>query len=257
MKKIVFISGLHRSGTSILHRFISTSEEVTGFENTGVPEDEGQLLQSVFEPAATYGGPGKFAFDARARLDEHSPLVTPANREKLLAAWEPYWDPDRPLRVEKSPPNLIRTRFFQALFPAAYFITIVRHPLAVSLATQKWSRNSLDELVRHWITAYEIYQEDRGALERELTFSYEEMTSNPGEVLATIENFLGIKINYRNQLADKNDKYFQRWQTDPWWHLTKKKRREAIVKKYEAAVNRLGYSLTDVTRYPSCIPEAV
>lgn len=257
MKKIVFIAGLHRSGTSILHRIISTSEEATGFENTGVPEDEGQLLQSVFEPAGTYGGPGKFAFDKRAHLDERSILVNDANRRILTKEWEKYWDPDRPIRIEKSPPNLIRTRFFQALFPEAYFITIIRHPIAVSFATQKWSRTGVDDLLRHWITAHEIYQQDRRHLQRELTFSYEEMTSNCSEILANIQDFLGIKIDYQNQLEDKNGKYFNRWQRNDWWQFMKKKNQEGLIDKYEAAINRFGYSLKDLKKYPATIPECV
>ena len=257
MKKIVFIVGLHRSGTSILHRIIRASGKVTGFEGTGVPQDEGQLLQSVFEPAATYGGPGKFAFDPRAHLDETSELITEANRQKLIQEWERYWDPHLPIRVEKSPPTLIRTRFFQALFPDAYFITIMRHPVAVSLATKKWSRTSVDDLLRHWLVAHEIYQKDRPALQRELTFSYEEITNHVEEVLPRIEQFLDVKIDYRNQLEDKNGKYFDRWQKNHWWQFTKPKNQQRMIDQYETAINQFGYSLKDLSRYPTVIPERV
>ena len=36
-----------------------------------------------------------------------------------------------PVLVEKSPPNLVRTRFLQALFPDARQIVVTRHPIAV------------------------------------------------------------------------------------------------------------------------------
>ena len=255
MKKTVFISGLHRSGTSILHRIVSTSGEVTGFENTGAIEDEGQLLQTVFEPASTYGGPGKFAFDPQARLNEKSTLINDANRQKLNEEWGKYWDPTKTIRVEKSPPNLIRTRFFQGMYPDAYFIPIIRHPVAVSYATQKWSKTSLDDLIRHWIAAYEIYQEDRGRLERELTFSYEEMTHNDAEIIRQVESFLGITIAYHNQLTDKNSRYFERWKKNEWWQFVKKNNYKRIVEKYETAVNQFGYSLVDLEKYPSMIPQ--
>lgn len=255
MKKTVFISGLHRSGTSILHRIISTSDEVTGFEDTGAIEDEGQLLQTVFEPASTYGGPGKFAFHKDARLDESSSLIGATNRQTLTGEWEKYWSPDKTFRVEKSPPNLIRTRFFQAMFSNTYFITIIRHPIAVSYATQKWSKTTLRELIHHWIAAYEIYQEDRRHLERELTFSYEEMTHHDTDVIQRIEEFLGISIDYRHQLSDKNGAYFDRWQKNEWWQLMKKSQRREIIEEYEPAVNRFGYSLIELERYPSMIPE--
>jgi hypothetical protein len=47
-ERLVFIGGLHRSGTSIVHRCLSDHPDVSGFQSTGVWEDEGQHLQSVY-----------------------------------------------------------------------------------------------------------------------------------------------------------------------------------------------------------------
>ena len=51
--RYVFVTGLHRSGTSLLARCIAQHPQVSGFSGTGVPEDEGQLLQSVYPPGST------------------------------------------------------------------------------------------------------------------------------------------------------------------------------------------------------------
>ena len=117
----LFLGGLHRSGTSILHRLLREHSATSGFYNTGVPEDEGQHLQTVFPAAKVFGGPGLFAFYPNVHLCDQSPLVSSINRDQLLREWGAYYDLDKKLLLEKSPPNLVRSRFFQELFPNSKF----------------------------------------------------------------------------------------------------------------------------------------
>jgi len=250
MNKFVFISGLHRSGTSILHRVLSTSSDISGFNNTGVPEDEGQHLQSVFKAAKYFGGPGKFAFNGDARLNENSSLISSQNKNKLLNEWGNFWDKEKPIWIEKSPPNIIRTRFFQSLFPEAYFITIIRHPVAVSLATQKWSKTSYDSLINHWITAHKIYQQDRTKLRNEFFFSYEYMVNYPRELIKNLSNFLDTEIPYNEQFKNSNEKYFMQWNNISLWKWNKMYHRNKSIRKYESYVNDFGYSLINLADYP-------
>ncbi len=81
-KQFVFVAGLHRSGTSLLFQCLRDHPQISGFENTGVPEDEGQHLQSVYQPAHKFGRPGTFGFNPDSYLTESSPLVTEENRER-------------------------------------------------------------------------------------------------------------------------------------------------------------------------------
>lgn len=251
MEKLVFICGLHRSGTSILHKTLSGSEHFSGFHDTGIFEDEGQHLQTVFPPDMDFGGPGKFAFNKNSRLDESSPLISLENKDKLLKEWGKYWDAQKPIWIEKSPPNLIRMRFFQELFPDAYFITISRHPIAVSLATQKWSRTTIDNLIKHWITAHEIYRSDREKVNKELYFSYEEMVYSPEKVMKAVETFLGTNISFVNNFKNFNGKYFDIWSEDKIWQFMKKHRKKKSIELYEKSINEFGYSLVDFEKYPS------
>ena len=115
--RFVFIGGLHRSGTTFLWRCMGEHPLVSMFPITLRPPAEGQLLQSVYPRASVYGGPGRFGFSPEAHLTEGSPLVSAESRMRLLADWAPLWDLDKPVLLEKSPPNLIRGRFLQALFP--------------------------------------------------------------------------------------------------------------------------------------------
>ena len=119
-------------------------------------EDEGQYLQNVYPATMNYGGTGKFGFDPRAHLTETSVLLTPANA-KLRESWHAYGTKQGDF-VEKTPGNLIKTRFFQAVFPNGYFIVIRRHPVAVSMATQKWNLSlaSLHSLFEHWLQCHEL-----------------------------------------------------------------------------------------------------
>jgi hypothetical protein len=160
-KKFIFISGLHRSGTSLLYKILKEQDEISGLSKTNELEDEGQHVQTVYKPAYEFGGVGKFGFDINARLDENSKLINEINRKKLFNEWSRFWDLEKNILLEKSPPNIIRTRFLQKMFPNSYFINITRHPIATSIASKKWSKTSLDELISHWIKCHEIFNEDK------------------------------------------------------------------------------------------------
>jgi len=54
--RLVFVGGLHRSGTTPLTRCLAAHSQISGFEGTGVEEDEGQHLQTVYPPARAHGG---------------------------------------------------------------------------------------------------------------------------------------------------------------------------------------------------------
>src|SRR5437763_9781010 len=161
-RRYVFICGLHRSGTTLLGRNVARLENCTGFSNTGVIEDEGQFLQDVYPPSKAHGGPGRFGFDPRAHLTESSPLVTLQNAVKLRQSWERYWDLSKDICVEKTPGNLLKTRFLQAMFPNAYFVVIKRHPVSVSMANQKWKVGftPIHRLFDHWLRCYALFEED-------------------------------------------------------------------------------------------------
>ncbi len=244
--RFVFVAGLHRSGTSILHDCLSEHPLISGFKDTGVPEDEGQHLQTVFLPASAYGGPGRFGFHPAARLTERSPLVSDENRVKLLSEWKRYWDTTKPVLLEKSPPSLLRTRFCQALFPDCFFVIITRHPIAASLATQKWSRTSVHSLVKHWLVCHEMFDADRPLLKNVMIVKYEEFVADPAKQLAQIFAYLQLP-NHRCTavVKDANHKYFQTWEARRRSFRGRLKR-ALLVRRFEKRVNRWGYSLQNV-----------
>ena len=215
-RRYVFICGLHRSGTSLLGRNIARMENCTGFKDTGVIEDEGQFLQDVYPTAMTYGGAGRFGFDSRAHLTETSVLFTPANAARLRKSWHAHWDNSKTIFVEKTPGNLLKTRFLQAVFPKSYFIVIRRHPVAVSMANQRWkvSLTPLHNLFDHWLHCHALFDEDKKYLKHVYELSYEDYVRDPDKYHEEIAAFIGTRVpaNPMEQVTDLyNERYFNRW----------------------------------------------
>jgi hypothetical protein len=253
--RYIFVGGLHRSGTSVLFRSLRDHPEVSGFLGTASPEDEGMHLQTVYPPSGRYGGAGAFGFRPEAHLTEASALVTDANRRKLFSEWSRYWDLSKTYLLEKSPPNLIRTRFLQAMFPNSYFIIMFRHPLAVSYATQKWYRKyrinwrGFPRIFEHWLLCHEIFQADRKHLDHVFVVKYEEFVAEPYQWVNEMYRFLGLSHYSMSQeiISGVNNTYFRLWQKNLAGFFSGRMNRK-IIERYEERVRCFGYSLIDLDR---------
>ncbi|HEX5882849.1 MAG TPA: sulfotransferase [Actinomycetota bacterium] len=249
--RLVFVGGLHRSGTTPLARCLAAHRQISGFANTGAEEDEGQHLQTVYPPARAYGGPGRFARHPAAHLTESSPLLTPDTAARLLDQWRPHWDLARPVLVEKSPPNLLMTRFLQGAFPDARFVMVVRHPAIVSLSTRKWARlSSLGALLDHWFAAHRRFEDDAPFIHRLLVVKYEHLVADPERTLAEIAAFLELDGDIPTGGIDtrRSATYERQWAdlaaAGPW----RRERFRGLCRRHEAAANHFGYSLLDLER---------
>lgn len=244
-RRFVFIGGLHRSGTSLFHEILKAHPDVSGFSDTGVYEDEGQHLQSVYPP----GSIGHFGFDPDGHLTEESTLATPEAAAALWEQWSPHWNLSRPVLVEKSPPNLIRSRFLQALLPASQFVMIVRHPLVNTLATRKWTkRQSPESLLRHWFACHETMRADAKQLQSVHFVYYEALRLDPERVLADVATFLGLSGSLDSSRVDV--RYDQRYR-DMWAAMNRGLRRpyaRHLVRKFDGPAREFGYSMADLDR---------
>ncbi len=245
--KFIFICGLHRSGTSLLHKILRNQKDISGFENTPAIEDEGQHLQTVFNAANKHGGPGKFGFDSSSFLDANSKLINPKNKKTLLNEWNKYWNLNKEFLVEKSPPNLVRTLFLQALFPNSYFITIYRHPVATSLATKKWSKTSYSSLISHWLICHKKFISDRKKIKNSLEIKYEDLTEMPTKTLNTISKFLNTEVIIKdiNIKKEVNQKYFNIWKNKKKNFFLKYKI-NSYENCFEKEINEFDYSFKNI-----------
>jgi hypothetical protein len=212
--RFVFLAGLHRSGTTLLARLLAAHPEISGFSDTGAPADEGQHLQTVYPSDHEHGRPGRFGFAPEMHLTEASPLVSDENALRLFEEWSPHWDLSCRFLLEKSPPNLLKTRFLQALYPDSAFIVIVRHPIPVSIPTAKWrGTRRFDRMFEHWVHCHALFAADREHLNRVHVLQYEQLVSDPAGQLRRIFDFLELEPIPPSEPVDTgaNEKYFRRW----------------------------------------------
>ncbi len=263
--RLVFVAGLHRSGTTPLARLLAEHPEISGFRDTGVKEDEGQHLQDVYPAAREYGGAGRFAHDPKAHLTEDSPLATAANADRLLHQWSRHWDLDRRLLLEKSPPNLVMTRFLQALYPDARFVVVVRHPVVVALSTLKWSgpTTRTGRLVEHWLRAHQTFLADAAHLRNVHVVRYEDLVREPRHTLDALGDFLGLEEPLSDASFDgrRSDGYVATWRrmrntASPLARL----RVDRLRHRFARDVERFGYDFDDLgvsAEFPLPAPRSV
>ncbi|HUF08257.1 MAG TPA: sulfotransferase [Rhodothermales bacterium] len=251
----VFIGGLHRSGTTLLFRILRDYPSISGFRfpHGAEREHEGQHLQTVYPAGKAHGGPGYFGLNPDAHFTETTSLATDKNALRLFEEWSAHWDLSKPFLLEKSPPNLVMTRFLQELFPNSFFLVMVRHPIPVSLATIKWMgwpkyvvshdeagenytvrsageddwmlswqsehlhfESTIYTLFRNWKAAHETFVADSEYLRHVLALRYEDLVSHPGSTLLSIEQFLGLPVSEARAfptIHDHNARYFAEWET--------------------------------------------
>lgn len=247
---LVFVGGLHRSGTTLLARLLASHPDATGLADTGVPEDEGQHLQAVYPAAERLGGSGRFALSSAAYMTESAPQATRESTQQLWDAWRPYWDSDRSFLIEKSPPNLMKGRFLQAIFPTASFVFIVRHPVTVTLATRKWRRRtSLPKLMQNWFVGHDVARADLPHLQRVHLVSYEWLLADPKATMTEVTDFLSMtgEVDVSSVDGSGSDLYQRQW------HELRASEHRGAAKAYRLFDERataLGYDLDDLRRAP-------
>ena len=165
--EFVLLAGPHRGGTTLLWRLLAAYNGTSAFaEHANTDFGEGIFLQDVLPTfgvgreipgaASRATGLGRYALSLGPdSYTETSPLLTRANRVRLLAQWGARWDLSRRVLLEKSPTHMVTSRLLQALLaPSATFVFITRHPLAVALAHRRWpccASDSVLLLATHWL----------------------------------------------------------------------------------------------------------
>ena len=184
-----------------------------------------------------------------AHLTEKSELATSESAVQLEQEWGRHWEAGSRFVLEKSPSSLLRMRFLQALFPEAYFVVILRHPVANAYATHAWGeahggKGSLGgeaaaDFVEHWLAAHAILDADLPLVRRVRIVHLEQLSAEPQATLNAIFDDLGLEscpLPQAKVTVDVNRKYFTAW----------RKENEALRARMTAlapAFAKYGYSL--------------
>lgn len=164
----LFILSPPFSGSTLLWKLVSTSVAVSSLPA------EGQFLPEVA---------------AEMRAD-------PWNRERRLPwadikqVWDRHWDHDKPLLVEKSPPNLIRTADLVAHFDPVAFVVMVRNPYALCEGLMRRNGWAADFAAHFALMALQQQAANVESLGRVVRLTYEELVADPAGIAARLETFL-------------------------------------------------------------------
>ena len=176
--RFIFVGGAHKSGTTLVRDALSQHPLVTALTNTGVENEEGQHLQDLM-PSDWYLGELLFGLSDGAYLDEGDVPNAKEYGRRLFDRWAPHWNTEAHYFLEKSPPNIVRSRFLQACFPNSIFIAVIRDPRTTFVATRKvLSHIDIETFLQHWSAIYSTWFADCRYINTSLTIQYEKMVSS-------------------------------------------------------------------------------
>ena len=184
--KYLFILCPPSSGSTLLWQILRTSPHV------GVLPAEGQAL-------------AKGILFNEQRWNPEMPVQWAKVKDK----WEAAWDLTKPVLLEKSPPHLVRAGQLDENFPGSYFLIMVRNPYAFCEGIKRRWRKELSyaDIARLWIDWAGWQASNRNRLRNALTFTYEELTSDPwGQCRRLIE----FVPELRELHPDKEFKIFEK-----------------------------------------------
>lgn len=218
-RSIVFVVGLHRSGTTLLTDLIGRHDEVSGFALGSLSRmNEGQGIQSVMlgQDGRILDDIASLGLKRRNHLTERSEIATPAHAERLWSEWAPHWDLSKARLLEKSPGNLVKIRLLKCYFPNARFVLITRHPVAQAMAIAKWATNRTRlQFLANWAASHRKFRHDTRDI-NVLHVSYEGLCADPEGTMGSVFDHLDLPFRdvLDRELSDSNGKYFAAWQAE-------------------------------------------
>lgn len=182
----LFLLVPNNSGSSILHELIATSNSVATLPV------EGQFCKQFI-------GPNPINLNVKHIFTEKEEIFANVKNYEwkvIKNEWEMYWQrsrPNAPIKLEKSPPNILRAEMLKGMFLDCKFIMMIRNPYAVVEGILRGNpAANLDQAARHAVRVLEIQLENSEKYLNDLVLRYEDLTENTLEYCNRIMNFLGI-----------------------------------------------------------------
>tara|TARA_R110002072_G_scaffold100555_5_gene221565 strand:- start:26427 stop:27143 length:717 start_codon:yes stop_codon:yes gene_type:complete len=168
MSSYLFVLCPPYSGSTLLWKLLSTSANVSALPM------EGQFLPELKEVMR----------DKPWRGDHTLPWGD------IKRVWESYWDKSKPVLLEKSPPNLIRTREIRANFQPVRFIVMVRNPYAQAEGLMRRNNWTASRAANFSMMCLRTQLENASTLDDSLVMTYESLVQDPVKACAQMAGFI-------------------------------------------------------------------
>lgn len=168
MSSYLFVLCPPYSGSTLLWKLLSTSQNVSALPLEGqfLPEIKNLMRDKPWNPDKVLPWP------------------------EIKAVWESYWDMDKPILVEKSPPNLIRTSDILAHFHPVKFIVMVRNPYAHSEGLMRRNNFTVKRAANFSMMCLRAQLNNVRELENTLVLTYESLVQNPAQACQQLASFI-------------------------------------------------------------------
>ena len=172
-KKLVFIVGVPRSGTTWLWGLLTSHPDIEALQKSDFGEIPGK-------PASS-----RDSIETNMLFDRSLSEIAEVIKSK-----------QKTIILEKTPDHLLKVGYILNTFPHAKIIHIVRNPFSVfaSYKFSDWNRKITN--VKDWLVEYKrrmdvfnLYKENP----RILTVSYEKLHQNTEKTLLKVTDFIGLK----------------------------------------------------------------
>ena len=170
--KFLFVLCPPYSGSTMLNELISSSNNVSCNNNLGTRE--GQLLPQV----------RNFMF-RNDRWDESVQYPW----QQIKDIWMRYWDLSKPILLDKSVPNIIRTEEINKVFSPIYYICMVRNPYAQVESIMRRNYENARSAAEFAIKCLNYQYQNRNK-KNTLFFTYESLCDDSNVVVKQITSFI-------------------------------------------------------------------
>lgn len=168
MSSYLFVLCPPYSGSTLLWKLLSTSANVSALP------DEGQFLPELKDLMRDK------PWDAGYKLPW----------QEIKTVWDSYWDASKPVLLEKSPPNIIRTRDILEHFQPARFVIMVRNPYAQSEGLMRRNAWPARRAANFAMMCLRTQLDNRRRLDDTAVLTYESLVRDPAGACEALGSFM-------------------------------------------------------------------
>ena len=190
--KFLFILSPPYCGSTLLNELISSSSSVS--VNNPFDTREGQKLPSVRKLM--------FEIGFKKRWDTELDF----NWEDIKKEWMKYWNLNCPVLLEKSPPNIIRSKSIAKIFNPSYFIIFYRNPYSHCESLIRRHNSKPSSAAEFAIKSLEYQIQNISELDNAIHFSYELLTEQTELAIDLMKKMLNelFDIQYKQKFSAHN-----------------------------------------------------